>query len=410
MAAGRRDASAAYLKQSRTALIGMFILGIVAALYFARDFLVPVVFAFFIALTFRPSIRRLSRHNVPPWAAATGFAAILLFAALVVAYLASGPVSGWIADAPEIQRTFVEKIRGIRASFAGVVNLTENIQDAATPANDAEVQEVVVKQPGLPTLLSLAAGYPATFIVMVASALVIAFFLMASGDLSYEKLVRVLPTLADKKKALRIVYDVEREVSTYLFTVTAINAGLGVAVAISFQLLGMPTPYLWALFAFILNFIPYVGPIVGTALSGLVAIVAFDSLGYALLAPLAYAVFIGIETQFVSPQVLSRRLQLNSVAILLALAFWAWVWGIAGIIVAVPILVTFRVFCGHLDSLAAVGEFLGESANGNTETAEPAAVENSRKMTAPAAELTAPGASRQRLRLERPTRLRAGDK
>ena len=182
----------------------------------------------------------------------------------------------------------------------------------------------------------------------------------------YEKLLRVLPTLSDKKTALRIVYDVEREVSTYLLTVTAINAGLGVALAITFQFLGMPTPFLWALFAFILNFIPYIGPIAGVTLAGLVSTVMFDSLSFALLPPLVYAGFIGIETQIVTPLFLSRRLQLNSVSILLALAFWAWAWGIAGVIVAVPLLVTLRVFCSHLESLADIGEFLGESANGTT--------------------------------------------
>jgi predicted PurR-regulated permease PerM len=357
------ERAAVYLKQSRTALIGIFILCIIAAIYLTRDFLVPVVFAFFIALTFRPTVRRLARYDFPPWAAATGFIAILVLVGFTAAYLASGPIAGWIADAPQIQRTFMQKIG------SGFVDLTENIQDATTPANGVEVQEVVVKQSAMPELLSLAANYPAYFFVNLAGTLVIAIFLMASGDLFYEKLVRVLPTLTDRKNALRIVYDVEREVSAYLLTVTAINAGVGLAVGISFQFLGMPTAHLWALLAFVLNFIPYIGPIAGLALSGLVSIVVFDSLGYALLAPLAYAVCIGIESQVVGPQLLSRRLQLNSVAILLALAFWAWIWGIPGVVVAVPLLVTFRVFCSHLESLAGVGEFLGQSASGNTESA-----------------------------------------
>jgi predicted PurR-regulated permease PerM len=367
MAAARRDESAAYLKASRTALIGIFILCIVAAIYLARDFLIPVVFAFFIALTFRPIVRRFARYNFPPWATATGFTAILVIAGATGAYVASGPVAGWIADAPRIQRTFMQKVGN------GFVNFSQNIEDATTAAKDADVQEVVVKQSAMPELLALAASYPAYFFVNLAGTLIIAVFLMASGDLFYEKLVRVMPTLTDKKSALRIVHDVEREVSAYLLTVTAINAGVGVAVGISFHLLGMPTPHLWALLAFVLNFIPYIGPIVGLALSALVSIVVFNSLGYALLAPLAYAIWIGIESQVVGPQVLSRRLQLNAVAILLALAFWAWVWGIAGVAVAVPLLVTFRVFCSHLDSLSGIGEFLAESTSGEAAPMEQAA-------------------------------------
>jgi predicted PurR-regulated permease PerM len=372
MASRAPGKSAGYLHPAPTALNGLFILGIIAVIYLARDFLLPVVLAFLIALTFRPIIRKLSRYGVPAWATAAGFAALLVLIVLVAAYLASGPISAWVANAPELQRLFIEKIHNIRSWFSGLLNLTEKLQDAATPATGGGVQEVIVKDSGLPTWLAMVVGYPANFVLSLATALVIALFLMASGDLFYEKLVRVLPTLADKKTALRIVYDVEHEVSTYLLTLTAINLGVASAVAVSFHLLGMPTPYLWGLLAFILNFIPYIGPIFGLALSGLVAIVVLTSIGEALLVPLAYGAVIGVESQLVSPYVLSRRLQLNSVAILLALAFWGWAWGIAGIVVAVPLLVTFRVFCSHLDALSSVGEFLGESANG--QPTEPAVV------------------------------------
>jgi predicted PurR-regulated permease PerM len=375
MAATNWDASAAHLKQLRTAFIIICVLAIVAVVYVARDFLIPVVLAFFIALTFRPSVRRLARFNVPPWAAATVFVTLLVLIALSAAWLASGPISDWIANAPEIERTFMEKIRALRSSLAGVIKVTENIQEAATPPSDPGVQEVVVKDSYLPELLTLIVGYPANFIFLLSGAVVIAAFLMASGDLFYEKLLRVLPTLTDKKTALRIIYDVEREVSAYLLSLTAVNLGVAIAVGVTFHFLGMPTPYLWALLAFVLNFIPYLGPIAGTVLSAFAAIVVYDNLGEALLPPLAYMVFIGIETQIVSPLLLSRRLQLNSVAILLALAFWAWAWGIPGIVLAVPLLVTFRVFCSHLAALAPYGEFLGESEPADTDEQAEAAMQ-----------------------------------
>ena len=361
MADVERDENARYLRQSRTALIGILILCAVFATYFARDFLLPVTLACLIAMTLRPVIRWLSRRGVPAWAAAGGFAVILLAGGLAAGYLLSGPISVWIADAPEIQRVLMDKLRAIRASFEQFARITKNIQEAATPANDPGVQEVVVKESGLPEFLWLAVGYPAVYIFMFAGAVILSLFLMASGDLLYEKLVKVMPTLTDKKNALRIVHDVEQEVSAYLLALTAINAGVGVAVAAAFYVLGMPTAYLWALLAFAVNFIPYAGPLAGVVLSGLISIVVFDSLGYALLAPAVYTAIITIENQFVSPFVLSRRLQLNSVAVLLALAFWGWIWGIAGIVVAVPLLVTLRVFSSHLESLAGVGEFLGET-------------------------------------------------
>lgn len=361
MAATEPDNTAIYLKQSRTALVGILFLGAVFATYFAREFLLPVIVAVLIAMTFRPAVRWLARRGAPAWATASAFAVILLAGGFAAGYMISGPVAGWIADAPEIQRTFVEKIRSIRAPFEHFTKITEDIQDAAIPADTTGAQEVVVKESGLQTLLWTAVGYPASYTVMFTGAVILALFLMASGDLLYEKLVRVMPTLTDKKNALRIVHDVEREVSVYLLTLTAINGGVGIAVAVVFYFLGMPTAYLWAFLAFVLNFVPYAGPIAGAVLSGLVSVVVFDSLGYALVAPLAYTAIITIENQFVSPYILSRRLQLNSVAILLALAFWAWIWGIAGIVVAIPLLVTLRVLSSNIEALSAVGVFLGES-------------------------------------------------
>ncbi len=365
-----------YLRQARNALFGIWVILSLAAVFFARDFLVPIIFAFMISVAFRPIIRKLSRRGLPPWVSAVGILAALSIAVLTAAYVFSGPIADWIARAPAIQSEFVEKMLGLRSTFESFLNLAENIEKVTTPAPEPGIQEVVMKGSGLTSILSSAAGYPANFVIMLSAALVLAAFLMASGDMFYEKLIRIMPTLSDKKTALRIVYDVEHEVSVYLLTITAINIVFGLTVGIVFHFLGMPTPQLWAIAAFILNFIPYLGPITGTILTGLVSIVMFDSLGHALLAPLAYVILIGLETQIISPYLLSRRLQLNAVAILLALAFWAWAWGIPGIIIAVPALVTFRVLCGHIDALSSIGEFLSESASNEAVVEQSPAIDN----------------------------------
>ena len=353
------DDSAFYLRHIRTLLIFIALILSVNLLYFARDFFLPVIIAFLIAITFRPIVRRLAVRGVPAYATATGFAATLLISGLLGFYLLSGPIASWVADAPAIQQAFVVKIRALRSPFEKVSEITEQIKNAAVPVDQAQVQEVVVKEGSLPALLWIA-GYPANYIIILSGAVVFSLFLMASGNLIYEKLLRIMPTLTDKKNALRLVHDIEREVSSYLLTLTAINAGVGVAVAIGFYFLGLTNAYLWGFVAFGLNFIPYAGPLFGVAVSALVSIVAFDSISYALIPPLYYTVVVTIENQLVSPHVLSRKLQLNSVAILLTLAFWGWLWGILGIVVAVPLLVTLRVFSNHFDSLATIGEFIAE--------------------------------------------------
>lgn len=354
-----------FLRQIKTATTGIFILAVVAALYFSRDFMLPVVFAFFIAITLRPFVRNLSRRGIPAWATTTGIVVIGTILLMLAVYAFSGAIIDWVTNASEIQRAFLQKVSQLRSTFESLINLTETLQEATDPAQDPEVQEVVVKQPIFPTLLTFLAAYPVNTFIVISGALVIAVFLMASGDLFYDKLIRVLPTLSDKKNALRIVLDVEREVSAYLVALTAINAGLAVAVGVGFWFIGMPTPHLWALLAFILNFIPYLGPIAGMVLSAMIAVVSLDDIAHALLAPALYMLLIGLETQIVTPQVMSRRMQINAVMILLALAFWAWLWGIAGIVVAVPILVTFRVLCSHIDSLSALGEFLSHRSTGD---------------------------------------------
>jgi predicted PurR-regulated permease PerM len=367
-----KDSPAYYLKRGLAVLIGILILDAINMMFFARDFLLPVVIAILIAITFRPAIRSLSLRGVPAWGTASGIAAAILVGGFLAGYMISGPVSGWVANAPEIRRTFTEKVRGISETFENVATIADDIRDAATPNSEEPVNEVVVKEPGLPALLWIAA-YPAGFAVTFTAAVVLSLFLMGSGNLLYEKLINIMPTLTDKKNALRIVQDVEKEVSAYLLLHTAINAGVGIAVAIAFYFIGMPSAYLWAFLVFTLNFIPYAGPIGGTILSGLVSLVVFDSPGHALLAPAIYTIIVTIENQLVSPVLLGKRLQLNLIAILLAVAFWGWLWGIFGIVIAVPLLVTFKVLSSHFPSLAPFGEFLGEARGVENNTLKPEA-------------------------------------
>lgn len=355
----------------RRLVAGLLVIAAIAAVYFARDFLLPAVFAFFIAITLRPLVRSLSRRGIPAWATTAGIVILAFLMAMAAVLAFAGALMQWIEDAPRLQREFLGKIASLRSSFQSLIRIGESLQQAASPDGGGNVQEVVVKESMLPAIFTVIAGYPLNVLFVAGGAIVIAVFLMASGDMFYEKLIRILPNLSDKKAALRIVLDVEREVSAYLITITLINAALAAAVGAAFFLIGFPTPHLWALFAFILNFIPYLGPITGLVLSAAVGVVVFDSIGQALLAPLAYGLLIGLETQIITPTLLSRRMQINAVMILLALAFWAWAWGIAGIVVAVPILVTFRVLCGHIEALSPISEFLSQRHAGESGSSPP---------------------------------------
>lgn len=339
---------------------GIFLIALIYMMFVAREFLVPVVMSILIAITFRPVIRWLALRGIAPPLSAFTFAVFLMLGGLMAGYLLSGPVAEWVAQAPQIQRDFAGKMKAVTEPLRRVAKITESIKSVASEPGTEPAQTVVVAEPAIPALFWFAT-YPAGYVIMFGGAVVLSLFLMASGNLIYERIIHAMPTLTDKKKALRLLYAVEREVSGYLFTLTAINAGVGAAIGLGLWAIGMSNPLLWGLLAFVLNFIPYAGPLMGAGLAAVSAVVTFPSLGYALLAPAIYTIVVTIENQLVSPYVLSRRLEINSVAILLAFAFFAWIWGIGGIIVSVPLLVTLRVFALHVERLRPVGDFLSES-------------------------------------------------
>jgi predicted PurR-regulated permease PerM len=214
---------------------------------------------------------------------------------------------------------------------------------------------VVVSQPGI---FAWAADTVTGIGTTLGATLLLSLFLLASGDLFLQKLIRAVSTLSDKKRSLRIVHDVEFEVSRYLITITGINICLGVLVGTAMVLLGMPDPVVWGVAVALLNFIPFIGAIVGIALAAAVALITFPDIGQAMLPPLVYLGFHLLESWIVTPLTLGRRLELNAVAILVALAFASWMWGIVGALIAVPLLVVVKAFCDHLPKLATFGDFL----------------------------------------------------
>ena len=342
----------------RNALMGIFFLLLIIATYFARDVLLPIILALLMALTLRPVVRGLARWGVPP--PATAFALILLAAGAIGsgAYAISGPISNWIEEAPELATELRWKISSLSNSVEAVKEASDQVEKIAEETADPTVQKVAIETPGF---ISAAMTNATTVFSTILIALVLAFFLLGSGDLFYIKLIESFPNFRDKKRALRIAYGIERSISHYLLTVTLVNAGLGLVVGLALWAIGMPQPVVWGILAFALNFLPYVGALVGVVVVAAVSIVNFDSLSYGLIAPAAYLAATAIEGQFVTPMVVGRRLELNTVSVFVTVVFWAWLWGIPGALMAVPFLVCFKVLCDNVDQLQVVGNFLAAS-------------------------------------------------
>jgi predicted PurR-regulated permease PerM len=327
--------------------------------YFARDLILPVMVGVLIALTLSPVNRLLDRGGLPK-AVSAGLLVTATAATIAsVAYFAGGTIAVMVEDAPQMGRELQRKLSGVTAAVEAVQEASDEVESIGTDAGDTDAaQEVVVKQPGL--LNSAVTGFAST-LTTIGVALILAFFLLASGELFYIKLVQSFSTMAEKKRALSAVYDIERKVSKYLFTITVINAGLGLTIGLALWALGLQDAYIWGIAAFLLNYLPFLGGLVGMALVGVYAIVTFDSVYYALLAPLSYQALTTLEGQFLTPYLVGKRLEMNAVAVFLAVVVWAWLWGVAGALVAVPFLLVFKVICDNFEGLATVGNFLGPS-------------------------------------------------
>ena len=189
--------------------------------------------------------------------------------------------------------------------------------------------------------------------------LVLLYLLLASGDLFLQKLVHVMPTLGDKKRAVEISHEIQQNISNYLFSVTLINVGLGVVVSGGLYFMGVPNAAMWGIFVAVLNFVPYFGPVAGIILLAAVGLLTFDtSLWQALLPPAWYLLLHLLETNLVTPVLLGRRFTLNPVVIFVSLIFWTWLWGVPGALLSLPILVSIKVISDHVPAMSPVSEVL----------------------------------------------------
>jgi len=335
------------------ALTGLFILALFYTIYFMRSVLLPMVLALLLSYLFRPIVRGLARLKIPLSVSA---AFILIGLLALVGYGISAlatPAAAWLQKAPEGLTELQHKLLPVKKSVAQVSQATAEIEKLATA--NAETKTVEVKRHPISEMFFMRTP---EFIASAVLLTILLYFLLVYDQVFIAKLVKLLPTLSDKKTAVSIAHDIESQVSRYLFTITAINACLGLTVGTAVGLLGLRNPVMWGVMVALLNFVPYVGALTGIICMTIGATLSFESLGYALIFPSVYLAFGVLEGSFITPWVMGRSLTLNPVIILLSLTFWGWMWGIVGIILAVPILAAFKIFCAHIKPMEPLAEFL----------------------------------------------------
>ena len=332
------------------ALIGLFVLAVFYTIYFMRSILLPIVLALLLSYLLRPIVRGLAKLKIPlPVGAALILIGLLALVGYGLSTLAT-PAVGWLQKAPTGLTELQHKLLPVKKSVAQATGEIEKLA-----STNAETKAVEVKRHPITEMLFMRTP---EFIASAVLLLILLYFLLVYDQTFIAKLVKLLPTLSDKKAAVGIAHDIESQVSRYLFTITAINACLGAAVGTAVGLLGLANPVMWGVMVALLNFVPYLGALTGIICMTIGAVLSFDSLGYALIFPAVYLAFGTLEGTFITPWVMGRSLTLNPVIILLSLTFWGWMWGIVGIILAVPILAAFKIFCAHIKPLEPLAEFL----------------------------------------------------
>jgi predicted PurR-regulated permease PerM len=321
------------------ATVGIFFFAFCAVLDLGRTLLLPVVSAFVIGFMLAPLSTFASRYRIPSWVSATLI--MILFVALVSLAITalSAPVVEWIGKAPDIVNTIREKLQVFDRPLAALRDLRAAITPAGSGALQVDIGPSLIA-PAL-TVLTPAIGELVVFFGAL-------YFFMLGRDQLRRHLVQIFPQRDMRLRMLRIFNDVERSLTDYLSVVTVINMTVGIGTAVIAYFAGLPNVAVWAVLAFIFNYVPYLGPLAMNLVLFAVGVITFPTLGQALVAPALFVAMTTLEGHFITPAIMGQRLTLNPLNVFLALAFWTWLWGPIGAFLAVPLLIVALVVWNHM--------------------------------------------------------------
>lgn len=334
---------------SQTALNVLAIVAVTSVFYVAAELLLPILVAAMLALLLNPPVRILSQHLLPRWLAASLVLVVALGGLALAVNQLYEPAMQMATDSPRTAQQLKRRLSTFSVSFApanAVDEARKMIEEIGAEPAPREVT-VVEDERGLNK------RYGGTFntLATVLMVTVLVFLFLVYGEVLLRRIVVVAPTLSDKRNTVSVVRGIQSEVSRYVSTITVINFGLGAAVALGMYLLGVPNALLWGVVAALLNFAPYVGPFIGVLLLLGVGLLEFDS-NLQACAPAAVFLMLNIiESQLVTPVVLGRSFALNPVVIVLWLLFWGWIWGLPGVLLAMPLLVCGKIICLRSEKL-----------------------------------------------------------
>jgi predicted PurR-regulated permease PerM len=357
------EAEEAVEQLGRTINVQTVFLGIIAGalvlytLYFSSTVAIPLVLACMFNLVLTPVVLALARVRIP---APVGAGLVVLFVLLVVGLgvlTLAQPAADWLRRLPYVIDQLADRLDFVQVPAKQLKEAEEALTNLGAPAPDTATQVVVM--PRAITLREMLFNETSRFMIGAGTTLVLLYFMLAMGDKFLRRLVAALPDFGTKKQVVEIAHQLQSDMSHYLLTVSVINVAFGAIVAGAMFATGMPNPLLWGVMAGILNYVPFLGHTVSAIIIAVVALLSFPELGTAFIPPGLFIVIAALEGNVITPMILARRLTLNPVAVVAALLIWGWMWGIVGLLLAVPLLVVAKIACDKIEPLHPVGEFLG---------------------------------------------------
>jgi predicted PurR-regulated permease PerM len=340
------------------AVTGIFVILLIHLMLWAANFLIPVTAAVLSYLVFNRPRRFLSRHGFPDSLIAGLFTGFLLIVVALAVLWFQEPVSALIRDLPNLLRDIEQEVMSKSGTLQAVNEAAAALDEAVKSGSDKAAMEVEVvsdKASSL-TIMSMAPQV----LGQVVFAIVLTFFLIASGDFFVNRMVESFSKSSDKRRVVEIIERIETRLGSYLGGITLINAVLGVCIGIAMSLWGLTGAVSIGLLGFALNYIPFLGAVLGASVAGLLAFIQFDEIWPALGVFATYMALTSIEGQFVTPIAISRRMRLNTPILFLVVAFFAYIWSAVGMVVAVPILIVAKIVCDEIEGLKWLGHFLGD--------------------------------------------------
>jgi predicted PurR-regulated permease PerM len=333
---------------------GLFVIACLGVMHVAAEIVLPLLLALILKLLLQPFVRLLEGFHIPRVIGAILSVLLVLLAFGGTISILAGPAADWAGKLPLAIPKLKDSLRFLQDpidAFQSMMKQIEGLTGEVGPAQQA---------PGMrpSSLVGALLSGSATATSGVLSTLLILFYMLVSGETLLRRMVEILPRFRDKRQAVELSLHIEHDVSLYLLTVSCINAVVGVATGCVMWACGVANPVLWGAVAFVLNFVPILGAMVGLVIFLMASVVSLGVTWWALLPVGLYFGIHVIEGELATPMFLARRFTLNPLALILALIFWYWMWGIPGAILAVPLLAITKIVCDDLRPLRAFGHLL----------------------------------------------------